>query len=414
MATLLWRVPGSGQQQWFDTALFASMTALAQIYRVQLAPGTHVSVDTAAVFAAALILPPHLAAIAVLAGLLLAAAVRRGILLHQSFNVSAELLVTLVGAWIATAFLPDRFHAVPDLEFVAAAVPTIVAMWVANAFLIDCVIAVQRRRRLFEGWWAVHRRGIWQEGSLYLLGLLVATVALADPWTSALLIVPTVVVYRSLRDGVALMFQTRRALEEVADVVDYRDRYTHQHMQRVADMARDLARSLRLPAAEVELVYQAGRVHDIGKIGIKSTVLMKPGKLTDVEWQEMRSHPEVGARLVATFPEFARGREVVLSHHERWDGTGYPRGLAGEQIPLGARIIAVVDTWDAMTSSRAYRRALDISVAMKEMERGRGKQFEPRLLDAFVALLRQRPELMQKHEEEVQDVDLGVAQAHSA
>jgi HD-GYP domain-containing protein (c-di-GMP phosphodiesterase class II) len=150
----------------------------------------------------------------------------------------------------------------------------------------------------------------------------------------------------------------------------------------------------------------AGEQRHVGKIGIKSTVLMKPGDLSDLEWVEMRSHPEVGARLVAKFPEFAYGRELVLSHHERWDGNGYPRGLAGEEIQPGARVIAVADAWDAMVSHRAYRRAMDLELALEEMEHGRGTQFEPRVLDAFLAMLREQPELVRQHTEFTQDVDV--------
>jgi HD-GYP domain-containing protein (c-di-GMP phosphodiesterase class II) len=128
----------------------------------------------------------------------------------------------------------------------------------------------------------------------------------------------------------------------------------------------------------------------------------------------MRSHPDVGARLVATFPEFAHGRELVMAHHERWDGRGYPRGLAGEQIPLGACIIAVVDAWDAMTSSRAHRGALTPDVALAELVRGRGTQFEPRILETFVALLRERPELMRTHTEIPQAIDAPLEALRSA
>jgi len=114
---------------------------------------------------------------------------------------------------------------------------------------------------------------------------------------------------------------------------------------------------------------------------------------------------EVGARLIAQFPQFDRGRELILAHHERYDGSGYPRKLAGEQIPLGARVIAVADAWDAMTSNRAYRKALDLAAVYAELERHRGTQFDPVVVDAFLAALVARPELAALHVEESQDVD---------
>jgi HD-GYP domain-containing protein (c-di-GMP phosphodiesterase class II) len=281
-------------------------------------------------------------------------------------------------------------------------------MWFTNTVLVDAVIAIQQRRPLFERWWAHNHLHVWQQASLYLVGLLMVAVAAERAWALVLLLLPSFVIYRSLRDGAALRIQTRLALEELADIVDLRDRYTHDHCRRVGDLSGLLARRLACPPEEVERIYLAARVHDVGKIGIRSSVLLKPGDLTEVEWQEMRSHPEVGARIVAKFPEFAAGRELVLSHHERWDGSGYPRGLQGAQIPLGARIIAVVDAWDAMTSNRAYRQAMSVERAVDELNNGRGTQFEPRVVDAFTALLSDQPELARVHTDYTQDVDAAV------
>ncbi|MDQ3653773.1 MAG: HD-GYP domain-containing protein, partial [Chloroflexota bacterium] len=293
-----------------------------------------------------------------------------------------------------------------DLRLIVAALAATAAMWGINVILVDAVVGLQQRRRPFERWWATNRAQLPQQAALYLLGLLMVASPSQHTWALALLLLPSFVVYRSLRDGVALQIQTRLALEELADVVDLRDRYTHAHCRRVAEMSQALARRLGCPPEEVERIYMAARVHDVGKIGIKSTVLLKPGDLSELEWLEMRSHPEIGARLVAKFPEFAVGRELLLSHHQRWDGSGYPRRLAGESIPFGARVIAVADTWDAMTSNRAYRQAMDLERAFDEMESGRGTQFEPLVVDTFIQMLRDRPELARRHTEETQDIDV--------
>src|SRR5205814_1252319 len=151
---------------------------------------------------------------------------------------------------------------------------------------------------------------------------------------------------------------TLDAVEALADVVDLRDPYTHAHSQRVAGYAAEIARRMQLPAEEVENIRLAARVHDLGKIGVPDHILRKPGPLSDEEWLEMRKHTEVGAELVSKFPEYRRGRELIWCHHERVDGQGYPRALAGMQVPIGARIIAVADAWDAMTSDRPYRQAM--------------------------------------------------------
>lgn len=385
--------------------LLAAIIALARAYPVQIGPRKQITVENAAEFAAVLVLPPELAIGATLLGLSCASVVRPSILLQQAFNVSVAVLGVAAAAGIAAALLDAPADQSVTVRLVVTAVLAALTMWFMNAALVDVVVALQQRRRLFEHWWATNRHGIWQEASLYLLGLLMVVSPADHSWALALLIVPSLVVYRSLRDGVALQYQTRMALEELADVVDLRDRYTHAHCRRVADMSRLLARRVGCSLEEVERIYLAARVHDVGKIGIKSTVLMKPGDLNELEWIEMRGHPEVGARLVSKFPQFAQGAELVLCHHERWDGQGYPRGLAGETIPQGARVIAVTDTWDAMTSNRSYRQAMDLGVAFQQMEQGRATQFDPAILDAFLAMLREQPDLARQHHEFPQEID---------
>jgi putative nucleotidyltransferase with HDIG domain len=168
--------------------------------------------------------------------------------------------------------------------------------------------------------------------------------------------------------------------------LDAREHETGDHSQRVARYA--LAIALRLGVADEELaaVSRGALLHDIGKIGIPDAILLKPGRLTPGEWEEMRRHPEVGFGILKGI-DFLRGpAEIVLSHHERWDGAGYPRGLAGEAIPLGARIFAVADTLDAMTADRPYRKGTDFAAAREEIVRQAGKQFDPAVVEAFASL----------------------------
>jgi putative nucleotidyltransferase with HDIG domain len=196
----------------------------------------------------------------------------------------------------------------------------------------------------------------------------------------------------------ALRVQTRDALLEIADMVDLRDHYTFEHSRHVAKLARATAEAMGLSRDVADVIEMAGRVHDVGKIGIKSTVLMKPSHLTDREWSEMRSHPVLGAKIVSKFPQFERGKDIVLAHHERFDGKGYPNKLA--------RVLAVADAWDAMTSHRAYRAAMPRDRVFAELERGRGTQFDPRALDAFLKVLATHPELSEPRLGDAQDVDV--------
>jgi HD-GYP domain-containing protein (c-di-GMP phosphodiesterase class II) len=137
---------------------------------------------------------------------------------------------------------------------------------------------------------------------------------------------------------------------------------------------------------DIEQLTLISNLHDIGKIAIDDKILNKPGKLTEEEWRVMKRHPETGYRILASSPDYIEIAEDILSHHEKYDGTGYPRGLKGEKIPIRARIIAIADAYDAMTSDRPYRKKLDHAVAIQELIDNKGSQFDPKLVDIFLAI----------------------------
>lgn len=172
----------------------------------------------------------------------------------------------------------------------------------------------------------------------------------------------------------------------LAEALDLRDTGTASHSQTVARYAAMMAEQLGMDGREVERVRMAGLLHDIGKIGVPDAILNKPGALTDDEYAEMQRHPEIGARILGS-DVLDDVRHWVLAHHERPDGRGYPFGLAGDQVPLQARILAVADAYEAMTADRVYRKALGHEAARAELERCRGTQFDPAVVDAFLAVL---------------------------
>lgn len=175
-------------------------------------------------------------------------------------------------------------------------------------------------------------------------------------------------------------------LHSLTSAVDAKDPYTCGHSERVALLSRMIAESAGLPSPLVERIYIAGLLHDVGKIGVPEAVLQKTGRLTAEEFEQMKKHPEIGARILRDVRQVGDVIPGVLHHHERFDGKGYPHALAGEQIPLMGRIICLADSFDAMTSNRTYRKALPLEVALTEMRRCSGTQFDPRLTDAFLAL----------------------------
>ena len=183
--------------------------------------------------------------------------------------------------------------------------------------------------------------------------------------------------------------RTQALLEGLISALDYRDAETQWHSRRVSLYARRLAQQLGIGEPELTTIEHGALLHDIGKIGVRDGVLLKPGPLAADEWLEMKRHPDLGWQLLQRVDYLRSASVIVLQHQERWDGRGYPAQLKGEEIVVGARIFHVVDTLDAMTSDRPYRRAKPFSDARAEVVRCRGTQFDPAVVDAFLAVPQQ-------------------------
>ena len=161
--------------------------------------------------------------------------------------------------------------------------------------------------------------------------------------------------------------------------LDTRDPYTGGHSQRVSDMALEVCKLLKLNQNDTEKIHIAAHLHDIGKIGIPDSILLKQGKLDDSEWQIMKNHPEIGANILKKSAYLTELAEIVLFHHERFDGKGYPLGKSGNDIPLGSRIIAICDSIDAMTSNRCYRKSLSFEDCYNQIKINLGKMYDPEI-----------------------------------
>ncbi|HZU05887.1 MAG TPA: HD domain-containing phosphohydrolase [Chloroflexota bacterium] len=173
-------------------------------------------------------------------------------------------------------------------------------------------------------------------------------------------------------------------IEALAAALDARDSETEGHCQRVTGCTLIIAEAMGITGADLRALHYGAILHDIGKIGIPDAILRKPGELTEEEWALMRRHPELGERIISGIDFLRCAVPVVLYHHERWDGSGYPYGLRGEAIPLGARIFSVADAFDAMISNRPYRHGLSFEQARREIARGAGTQFDPAVVEAFL------------------------------
>ncbi|ADK14552.1 HD domain-containing phosphohydrolase [Clostridium ljungdahlii] len=175
-----------------------------------------------------------------------------------------------------------------------------------------------------------------------------------------------------------------KTIGAIINTLHEKNKREEQHSHRVSEYCNLLGKAMNLPEGEIQELKTVGFLHDIGKVAIDENILNKPGKLIDEEWEKIKRHPEIGYRILSSVNDMAEMSEYVLAHHERWDGKGYPKGLKGEEIPLKSRIIAIADAFDAMTSERAYRSALSKEIAVEELIKNAGIQFDPELVKIFV------------------------------
>jgi HD-GYP domain-containing protein (c-di-GMP phosphodiesterase class II) len=233
----------------------------------------------------------------------------------------------------------------------------------------------------------IGREPFLPEMSLILIGLVLGIVWNTNPLLSLFIIAPVLFSIRSFEAVAGFRKETIEAVLKMAESIDYRDTQTYEHSQRLASLTRRLALRVDLTPDHAEEIVLASRVHDLGKIGISNDILLKQGPLTPEERKVMEEHPVIGASILVNYSAFKSSVDIVKHHHERWDGDGYPDGLRGDEIPLGARIIAVVDAFDSMIADRPYRRGMPVAQAVDRIKDAMGSQFDPKVCAAFIQML---------------------------
>jgi hypothetical protein len=352
---------------------------------IHLRHNIKVILTTVPLYVAAVLLSPIIAALTAGASTLAIQLLTRS----QRGNTPSDI-ATAAGRWVIIAFVSAS---VAQLAASAQApLPLMLLMVALVMFSSDIVtgaleIAPMSGEPPSRVIAVLLREASLSEGAQYLLGILASLAALQEAWSLALWVLPLCIVHRSFKQAKEMHDGTSKLLESMADAVDLRDPYTGGHSRRVTDLSLCILREMSMVGPEVELIRSAARVHDIGKIGIPDHILNKPGALTHEERSIMDSHPVRGAELLARYTDFARGMDIVCHHHERWDGKGYPDGLKGLNIPFGARVVAVADSFDAMTSDRPYRAGMPIGKAAQILQDGRGRQWEAAIIDAFLGYL---------------------------
>jgi len=365
--------------------LLFALAAIAKTRPVHISLKMKMTVDDAPNFAGALLLGPFMSMVA--AGAATLVGLRFGTkmpLYNRLFNTASAALST------GAAAVTYRFLAEPEASILANPVAVLAAAlagFVVQTGLVDVAVGLQLHRSPLAMWWRIHRADIGSQSALYAAGAATAVAATGQPGVLPLVLLPMGLVLLALREWTKMHSRTKAALVQLADLIDRRDRYTYHHSQRVAELAKELATRMRLAPNQIELVTEAARLHDIGKVTTPDQVLQKPTALTTDEREVMHQHSEAGYRLLQEMPDFWEGAQLVRAHHERPDGKGYPLGAAGMELPVEASIISVCDAYDAMTSDRVYRRALPWPNVRAELVRGRGTQWDNRVVDAMLTML---------------------------
>lgn len=373
--------------------LFALMLCLADLSPIVMLAGKG-EVTMAGPFhiAAIILFGPAFAAFATMLGTLVAEIIERRVWYKAAFNV-AQLVITVATVGIIYVGLADEnpvhLNSLPDLMALLVAG---LLYYFMNDSLVAVAVALAERIPVLTVWRMAFRDVAWHNLAMIPLGVMFALLWQVRPWSVVLAILPIFVVRLSMGLVRQLRDQTKEALIALADTIDARDSSTYQHSQRAAEYAGMIARQMRLPYDEVELIVTSARLHDLGKIGMDNPMLYKPGPFSNEEWEEFRRHPSVGESLVGYFPAFGAGRGIVRHHHEHFNGKGYPNGKKGEEIPLGARILAVADAYDAMTSDRPHRSAMSKETAIARLKEASGTQFDPKVVEAFLTALARKEE----------------------
>jgi putative nucleotidyltransferase with HDIG domain len=395
VALLLPPLSTSGRQEELTAiVVLAALAVLAELLSFLLPKGVVGSIGAMPILAATLISPSWSLVAAVAVVMMVAQVVRRSEFPKAVFNIGQYSFSFGLGAFVYLQLGGVPLHSLRHESIgaisLAIGFPAFVAFAVAmtmNTMLVSTVIALSTGSKLSSVWQATN---IAKIGVDILSSPLIFMFAWAytrfGPIASAAMWVPIVGLRQMIKTNLELERTNVELLDLMVKSIEARDPYTSGHSRRVQEYSMIIARSLSLPEKLVQTIGRAALLHDIGKIHEKyGPILRKADRLSPEEWNTMREHPADGAELIATMTPLRELVGAVRHHHENWDGTGYPDGLAGELIPLAARIIRFADTIDAMTTLRPYRPVMKLNEVRAEIVRCRGSQFDPQLVDRLLS-----------------------------
>lgn len=347
-----------------------------------------VSVGAPIALAAALHLGVEFGALIVLTGHLIDSLAARRDPLKSMTNICTFVTATAAGGWVYAALDDPSASPIGSPEnlfvLILASVSFVIVSTSSVAFIVAPIIGIPIRQL----WESTLRLSALETVTLPAVAGLVTVSANENAAAVLLLLLPLLGPQMAYRALARAQRSVRDTLEGLADATERRDPYTADHSIRVTEMVGAILEEMSdVPYELTDTILAASRVHDVGKVGTRDLTLYKPGPLTTEEREEMRRHAQIGSDIVSRIDEYRLTAAIIRHHHEHWNGNGYPDGLAGHDIPVGSRIIAVADAFDAMTSDRPYRRAMSRLTALEEIRRNSGSQFDPRVVEAFEVVL---------------------------
>jgi len=439
-------------REWTLLFAFTAIFIATNFYSLHFSEKVNLQLSTIPVVAAILLFPSAAAVTSAAVGKAISCVLRRKRTEQLVFNTSQAVIYTSLGSLVLRAFVPDIPWNPNDGMSWVGLVLSIGVIMLVNTTLTGVVVSMETRKPLLETWRRIGNLCLTQDPVQASMGILSALLVNSHPWALALIMLPVVMLYRTLRSQRIAEEQRERLLEQntalvvslqeqttqlqqvigelesaleanrkanlsleleiaqrmvaqrnltaaydnllqgLTNALELRDQDTEGHSQRVTQFTVDLARQMGMPENEIGDLWRGALLHDLGKIGIPDAILNNPGELNDEELEVMHRHPTYAYELLKKIDYLRNAIDIPYCHHERWDGSGYPRGLKGEEIPLAARVFAVADVWDALRSNRPYRPAWTDDAAWEYITSQSGKHFDPRVVEAFV-----RHHAMQAH-----------------